>query len=168
METATTAPPHHRLARLAGAYAGPESVFGDAGGAGGAVGAVGEATGRFRTNVALGGRFLIMDYQQEQFGSITRLAHGVFGFDEAADRYTMHWFEDRAGDPGAPALGTWVGDDLVFERATDWGHVRYAFGAPLADGDTLTMRMESSPDGAGWSPAMQGSYRRANWDRRTR
>lgn len=162
METATSAPPHHRLARLAGAYAGPESLHGEAGGAGG------QATGRFRTNVALGGRFLIMDYQQEQFGSITRLAHGVFGFDEAAERYTMHWFDDRGGDPGPPALGTWVGDDLVFERATDRGHDRYAFGAPLTDGDAFTMRMESSPDGARWSPTMEGSYRRANWDRRTR
>lgn len=162
METATLRPTHERLARLAGAYAGAEAVYHEVGGA------PGETTGRFRTNMGLGGHFLVVDYQQEQFGSITRLVHAVLGFDGAAGQYTLHWFDDRGEDPGAPAHGDWHGDDLVFERVTRQGRVRVAFGAPLGDGDTLTMRMESSIDGSAWTPAMQGSYRRANWDRRTR
>lgn len=161
MESATSLSAHHRLPRLAGAFAGPETVHDGAG-------AVGEATGRFRTNMGLGGRFLVMDYQQEQLGSITRLAHAVFGHDPTTDRYTMHWFDDRGEDPGAPSVGGWSGDDLVFERITPRGHVRYSFGAPLADGDALTMRLETSTDGANWQPAVAGSYRRADWDRRTR
>ncbi len=162
METATLSPPHHRLARLAGAYAGPETVYDGAGGAGA------EATGRFRTNLGLGGRFLVMDYQQEQFGSITRLAHAVFGHDPGTDRYTMHWFDDRGEDPGAPAVGAWQGDELVFERTVAQGRIRYAFGAPMSDGDALTMRLETSLDGVNWVSAVAGAYRRANWDRRTR
>lgn len=162
METATLRPAHSRLARLAGAYAGPESVYTEVGGA------AGEATGRFRTHMGLGGRFLVMDYQQEQYGSITRLVHAVLGFDASSDKCTLHWFDDLGEDPGSPALGEWHGDDLVFERVTTRGRVRLAFGAPLADGDALTLRMEASVDGAHWSPAMQGSYRRANWDRRSR
>lgn len=160
MENATLLPMHHRLARLAGAYAGPETVHGDAGNAGG------EATGRFRTNMGLGGLFLVMDYQQERYGTITRLAHAVFGFDPQTDQFTMHWFEHCGEDPSA--RGTWHGDDLVFERATARGRTRYAFGAPLADADTLTMRLETSTDGVNWVPALTGTYRRANWDRRTR
>ena len=49
--------------------------------------------------------FLVMDYQQEQLGTITRLVHAVFGHDPTTDRYTMHWFDDRGEDPGAPAVG---------------------------------------------------------------
>ena len=125
METATLRPTHARLARLAGAYAGTESVYHEAGGA------TGETTGRFRTNMGLGGNFLVIDYQQEQFGSITRLVHAVVGVDASSGRPTLHWFDDRGEDPGAPALGDWQGDDLVFERRTSRGAVRLAFGAPL-------------------------------------
>lgn len=162
METATLRPTHARLARLAGAYAGTESVYHEAGGA------AGETTGRFRTNMGLGGNFLVIDYQQEQFGSITRLVHAVVGVDASSGRPTLHWFDDRGEDPGAPALGDWQGDDLVFERRTSRGAVRLAFGAPLSDGDGLTLRVDASADGATWSPALEGRYRRADWDRRTR
>lgn len=86
--------------------------------------------------MGLDGFFLLTDYEEERGGQVAFRGHGVYGWDQREQCYTMHWF-DSMGD-GAPTLarGQWEGAD------------RYQF------------RLEHSSDGKEWRPMMEGTYTR--------
>ncbi len=108
----------------------------------------------------LGGFYLFSDYEQERNGQVAYRGHGVFGYDPNQQKYTMHWFDSMGCDPGAPALGTWQGNKLVFVHAHHMGHGRYTYEFP-ADGH-YKFKMEHSQDGENWMPFLDGAYKRVS------
>jgi hypothetical protein len=118
----------------------------------------GTARTEMTTRMDLDGFFVIADCSQEREGKVSYRGHGVFGYDPAQQKYTMHWFDVMGFDPGAPALGTWDGNKLCFvhEHSMGCGRFTYEFDPP----DSFKFRMERSHDGKDWTPFMDSVYRR--------
>ncbi len=118
----------------------------------------GASEGRFTTRVGLDGFFVIADYEQRRDGKVSFEGHGVYGYDDKRQRYTMHWFDTMGADPGAPTLGTWTGDTLCFEHQHHMGHSRYTY---QFDGtDKFAFKLEMSQDGEHWNLFLEGAYTR--------
>jgi hypothetical protein len=143
---------HERLAQLAGTWSGEETLHPSPWDRSG-----GQAHGTIEARMACDGFFLIADYVERREGRVTLRGHGVYGWDPRIDRYTMHWFDSLGDDPGPPALGTWEGDRLVFEREDPDGHTRYVY--QLGDRQ-YSFRIEFSPDGELWKLFMHATYLR--------
>jgi len=142
---------HRRLASFVGAWTGTEtchpSPWDPRGGA---------AKGSFTYSMALDGFYLVSDYRQERDGLPDFLGHGVYGFDAAAGRYTMDWFDSMGGR--VRAEGRWEGDALIFESRNPTTCARYVHGF---EGGEYVFRLDLAPDGAAWRPMLEGRYRRA-------
>jgi hypothetical protein len=99
-----------------------------------------------------------MDQEQERNGEVQYRAHGVFGWDSAQNRYTMHWFDSQGW--AQPAHGTWQGDTLCFEHSHDAGHSRYSY--QFQNADTYTLTIEDSDDARAWSVILQATFQRVS------
>ena len=152
MEMPTAGPDHERLAVFAGRWEGEETVWPTPFGEGG------PARGRFDNRMALGGFFLITNYEETKDGVVAYRGHGVYGYERKGAVYTMHWFDSMGGGYQHPARGTWEGDSLVFRNETPQGHARYVHAV---DGDTYSFRLEISESGEIWNPMVEGTYQRA-------
>jgi hypothetical protein len=142
---------HQRLQELAGTWIGEETMHPSPW----SPTAV-HAKGRVVAEMQLGGFFLVSRYEQEVGGQRSFEGHGVYGWDLQRQRYTMHWFDSMGNDPGAPALGTWEGQHLVFENTTPMGHGRYAY--ELLGPGRYRFTMAMSGDGRSWTPVMDAIY----------
>jgi hypothetical protein len=118
----------------------------------------GTADGRTEYRLACDGFFLVCDYDQLRGGEVTFSGHGVYGWDAEKKKHTMHWFDSMGMDPGAPALGDFEGDTLVFQHATRMGHARYTYR--FESRDRFTFRIESSRDGVEWLTFLDSVYSR--------
>lgn len=151
--SATAASDHHaRLAAFVGAWEGDETLHPALTG-----GAPLRATGRFASRLDLGGLFLITEYTESSGDRVLLRGHGVYGYDPALDRYTMHWFDSSAPLPTL-CTGTWEGDTLTFAAERPRGRARYVY-RHLAPG-RYTFAIHASADGLAWTPLMEGEYRR--------
>ena len=144
---------HARLARLAGTWIGeermPPSPFDPRGGV---------AVGRTTARMALDGFYLIADYEQERAGRVNFRGHGVYGWDDRGQCYTMHWFDSLGVEHDAPGLGTWTDDTLTIQHETKHtGSTRYTYQVAEA---TYDLRLEHSPDGQTWTTVLEGHYAR--------
>jgi len=117
------------------------------------------ATSKANAKMGLGGFFLIMEYEQFRNGQSSYSGHGVFGWDQAQGKYTMHWFDVMGMDPGAPALGTWEGNKLQFVKAHPMGHGRYTY--EFKPDGSYTFRLENSQDGNNWMAFIDATFQRA-------
>ena len=128
---------HERLARLAGRWVGQETMMPSPW-----MPEKKNATGKIEGRLALDGLMLVTDYHQEQNGEVTFRGHGVYGYDEKTDRYTMYWFDSTATEPSAPVYGKWEGDTLIFEKTADGRTSRYVYR--LESDDVYHFRIEQA------------------------
>lgn len=154
MALPTPGPQHAQLARLAGDWAGDESIHPSA-----AYAERERTRGRFRIRMVCNGFVLSSDYEEHLDGDLVYAGHGVYGWQPDLERYTMYWW-DSSGTPGyvRPVLGTFEDDRLCFEQETDSGLSRYVY--EIVSDDEFTFRLESSPEGTIWHTRMDGRYSR--------
>lgn len=119
----------------------------------------GRAFGRLQARAVLDGFFVTSDYVEERDGRVIYRGHGVYGWDDERQRYTMYWFDNAGSGPAAPALGTWDGDVLAFAQVSPQGHGRYVYTFE-AEG-RYRFRIDGSQDGAHWTAFMEARYMRA-------
>ncbi len=147
---------HRRLATFVGSWRGEELLHPSRALPGGGV-----TLGSFDYRMDVAGFFLLSSYQQRRGDPLALVlsGHGVYGWDPARGRYTMHWFDSQGGlAPQSPNHGTWDGDSLVFLRRSPRGFTRYIH--TLEARDRYRFRMDGSHDGERWSPLMEGRYAR--------
>ncbi|MFQ5844007.1 MAG: DUF1579 family protein [Planctomycetota bacterium] len=145
---------HRRLERLAGTWTGEETLYPSPWAPEGAT-----AVGRIEARIGLGGFFLVSDYTEERDERVWYRGHGVYGWDPKRERYTMSWFDSLGSVPRAPSLGVWEGQTLAFQDPDPRCHSRdtYEWAGP----DRHRFRIETSRDGAEWSPMMEATFRKS-------
>ena len=145
---------HRQLHRLAGEFAGEETMLPSPWGPGG------KATGRYSCRVDIDGMFLLQDYVQEKEGRVSYRGHGVFGYDPQRACVTWYWVDSFGMPPAAPSRGNWDGDTIRFEhepQGDQRGRYTYAFQGD----DRFTFTIENSHDGGKtWSTFMEAHYER--------
>jgi hypothetical protein len=146
---------HKKLEALAGSWVGEETLYPSPWLPEG-----GTANAKVESRLDLDGFFLLTNYEEAREGRVTYRGHGVYGWDEGRQEYSMFWFDSMGGPgPSAPAWGTWNGDTLEFRHATPHGPTRYVyvFDRP----NSYRFRIENSQDGTNWKPFMEARYTRA-------
>lgn len=145
---------HARLAALAGDWEGPEVLHPchpfrpDRS----------EATGRYRSRMALDGFFLLVDYEEHRDGVRLYAGHGVYGYDAKDGSHTMDWFDVMGGFHPEVVRGRFEGGVLTFRTRTPFGHARYTYR--LDGPDAFSLEIAMSQDGTTWAPFLEGRYRR--------
>lgn len=144
---------HRQLERLVGHWSGTDTIhptpWDQAGGT---------ALGRVNARLALGGFYLLLDWEQERNGKVGFEGHGVLGWDPRGKCYTMHWFDSSGIEHGAPAIGTWEGKVLTLtHETTHMGQSRQIYD--IRDQE-LRFSLQSSRDGREWSTFIEAVYRR--------
>ena len=152
MEMPTPNEHHESLARFVGDWAGEETLFPSP-----FCPEERTAVGRFSYKMGLGGFFLTSEYEESVAGEPSYAGHGVYGYDDEAGKFTMHWFDSMGGSYVKPALGGWDGNSLSFENVTPQGHARYTH---TLEGDEYHFKIEVAEDGEAWTMFMAGSYQR--------
>ena len=152
MQPPTPGPEHEVLARLAGNWAGNETMMPSPWSP--------EQQERYGTIQArvLDGFFVISDYEQRMDDNVTFRGHGVYSWDPAAEEYVMYWF-DSMGGAGGVARGHFEGNQLSFQNTSPMGHHRYRY--TFEAGETV-FEMAMSPDGESWQTLMEGRYQPAS------
>ena len=142
---------HDNLAKLAGNWAGEETMFPSPWSP--------EKQQRFGSTRArvLDGFFVISEYEQRAGDQVTFRGHGVYSWDPEAKEYLMYWF-DSMGGAGGVARGRLEGNQLTFQNTSPMGHHRYRY--TFNDGETV-FEMAVSQDGKAWQPMMEGHYKPA-------
>lgn len=154
MEMPKTTAEHEKLTRLAGAWIGEDTIHPTPWDPKG-----GQARGRMDARLALGGFYLILDWEQERNGRVSFQGHGVLGWDPRGKCYTLHWFDSSGIEHGAPAFGAWEGEVLTLTHETNhMGSSRQVY--EVGDRE-YRFSLQSSPDGRTWSTFMDSAYRRA-------
>jgi hypothetical protein len=143
---------HRRMSQLTGEWVG-ESVFTLPG-----IPDHPRANSRMKARVALGGFHLIVDWEQERDGKVDFEGHGVLGWDNRGQCYTMHWFDSMGFEHGAPAYGPWENDTLALTHETNHaGHSRQVYEL---GGDNVRFLLQKSQDGREWNTIMESKLRR--------
>lgn len=141
---------HKRLEKLVGKWTGEEKIHGSP------HTTETNATGTFDFRMDLGDLFAITDYVEKSGGGKTLLAgHGVIGWDAKQKHYTLHWFDTFGSPPGAPGTGEWQNDTLKFHQEGSGNTIFQLTGGGLV------FKIEMKVDGKGWTPIVEGKYRRA-------
>jgi hypothetical protein len=118
------------------------------------------AMGRYKCRVDIGGFFVIQDYVEERDGRVVYQGHGIFGWDDAAQKYTWFWVDSLGHVPSAASRGTWTGDTLVFEHEAV-GNERGRYTFSFRDEDSYDFRVENSQDGGQtWRLFLEATYQR--------
>jgi hypothetical protein len=143
---------HRKLEVLAGRWKGEETLSPSPWDPRG-----GKAAGRVENRKVLDGFAVVQDYEQERNGKVNFRGHGVFGYDQQRNRYTLHWF-DSMGMGVSVFDGTFDGDVLRLMAVSPEGRTRavWDFSTP----GEYHNRMEMSGDGEKWDLFMEGTYRR--------
>jgi len=144
---------HAKLKALAGTWHGEEKMHPSPWDPNG-----GTATGVIEAHLDLDGMFLVSNYRQERDNRITYRGHGVYGWNDEQQVYTMYWFDSMGSDPGGPARGKWEGDSLIFEMKGGQGHSRYAY---KFNGDgKYEFSISTSRDEKTWDPWLESTWTR--------
>lgn len=145
---------HKKLEALAGKWRGKETIHPTQWDPKG-----GEAIGESDAAMAFDGFCLIMDYTQTRNGAVSYRGHGVFGWDDKVQKYSMYWFDSMAGAPFWPAAeGTWSGNSLVYVSKSPMGWSRYSYHFDTANKFRFTIEM--SQDGQTWSVFIDSAFER--------
>ena len=117
----------------------------------------GEATSRVRGELDVDGLVLVQHQVQERIDAAEFRAVNVF-MAGPTGRVLLYSF-DSAGQPPEPAaVGSWRGNDLVFERSTPRGSARTTY-TPTADGYAWSKQFRP-PGGLDWQPMVEGKLTR--------
>ncbi len=154
METPRPTDEHRRLAALAGDWEGDETLHAPL--PDGAAAA--PTTGVFRARVVADGFFLATDYEQRRGDAVTYRGHGVYGYDPSGGVYLMYWFDESGHVPLAPVVGRFKDGTWSYEVVGPQGHSRYVY--QVVGPAEFAFRIETTKDGATWTPFMEGRYRR--------
>jgi hypothetical protein len=146
-------PEHRKLAAMAGSWTSVETLHPNAWTPNG-----GKRTGRSQARVAVDGFFVLCDYEQSDAGRVVYRGHGVYGYDVAKKRWSMHWFDSMGGVPAHLVWGSWEGDTLTYETSGPQGWSRYVYRFEK-DG-VYVFSILTSPDGAKWTALMDGRFTR--------
>lgn len=111
----------------------------------------------FTLTRALGGMFVVGEYEQRIDGKVSMLGHAVIGYDADKDRYTLHWFDNMGNPPSSPGYGTWQDSTLVFEHESPKHKGRTIFEI-TPEGFRFSVAMQ--PPGKDWQTALEGDYSR--------
>lgn len=150
MDRPTIGDAHLRLHRLAGQWGGEETLHPAPHDPGG------PATAFVNNRIALDGFTVVQEYEQYRPGQPTYSGHGVFWFDGATSQYALVWFDSMMG-MAFDFRGDFEGEVLRLVNALpQGGFLRATFDIGLP-GEYVFV-MEFSPDGAAWSPTMEGAY----------
>jgi hypothetical protein len=98
----------------------------------------------------------VTEYVQKRGGKVNYVGHGVTGYDAQHRRYLQHWSDSMAGMPPEAKPGVFDGDTLTFHGASPAGRTRYVY--KFVSPGVQEFRIEVSPDGAAWTPFMEGRY----------
>ena len=120
--------------------------------------AEGRAVGRFRSRVAAGGFFLVVDYTQSKDDAVVFEGHGVYGFDPTTGGYSMWWYDSMGSSPIACVPGRYADGTWTYETESALGHVRYVY--QLRGPGEFTLSIDTTQDGKTWTPFLEGRYRR--------
>ncbi len=115
------------------------------------------AQGRVRGEADVDGRVLVQHQVQERAGEALFRAVNVFMV-VPAGRVLLYPFDSVGHPPESPAVGCWLGDDLVFERSSPRGSARTTY-TPTADGYTWSKQFRA-PDDDRWQPMIDGTLTR--------
>jgi hypothetical protein len=118
----------------------------------------GAAEARARGERALDGGVLVQHHVQERDGAVAFRILNVFTADPATGEVLLYAFDSVGYPPEPAARGTWHGDELVLERATERGSARTTFAA-TADGYRWSKAFRA-PDADAWSPVVAGELHR--------
>ena len=141
------------LAALAGEWIGDEQIATTRWGQGG------PAMAWMNARFDLGGKVLLLDYQEKRDSKPALQAHAVFVAGVEPGEYALYWFDSYGFAPKQPALGHWDGSRLVFLRTSSRGQTRHIY--ELSGGDSYRLTLESSFDGGvNWEQVVHGEYRR--------
>ncbi|RNF82612.1 DUF1579 family protein [Montanilutibacter psychrotolerans] len=151
MDLPRPGPAHKRLMRLEGRWSGFEQLSPSPFGPGGV------AFGRSTCRSALDGMALVQDYEEEKDGRVAFRGHGVFTIEPGSDDVLWWWF-DSMGLPPERARGHWDGDELLFEKSSTKGDVRYRYTFN-DDGYRFVIENRFAGDAA-FSEFMRGDYTR--------
>jgi len=143
---------HAQLERLAGRWTTEETLHASPWGPGGT------STSRTVSRMAIGGFFLLTDYEQWRDGRVAFQGHSVHGWDPHRRLVVWYWVDSMGMPPPTPATGAWDGEALVMSQSTPHGQSRYTwrFDGP----DRHRFSIESSKDGTNWVTFMEGHSRR--------
>lgn len=142
---------HRNLAKLAGAWAGDETLHPSPWSP-----EAQQRTGHISARM-LDGFFVVSDYEQKADDRVTFRGHGVYSWDPEKQNYVMYWF-DSMGGAGSVATGTFEDDVLTFSATSPMGHHRYRY--TFGEGET-TFEMAMSQDGENWQQLMDATYKPA-------
>ncbi|WP_266170174.1 DUF1579 domain-containing protein [Dyella subtropica] len=138
---------------LVGRWQGEEQIASTRWGQGG------PAVSSVVARMELGGKALVLDYDEQRDGQPALKAHAVFVAGTEHDQFDMYWFDSYGFVPAAAAPGHWDGLRLVFLRSSPRGQTRHIYQPRGYDAYKLTL--ESSFDGGiHWEPVLTGRYRR--------
>jgi hypothetical protein len=142
---------HRRLQQLAGDWIGDVSTRwapkGD------------KACDNVRARMGLDGFYLLVEGECACEGQVFHRGLTVIGYDPRGRCYTANFFDTCGMDYGAAALGTWDGDELVFQH--EMNHCQHTRLTYRIGRDQYALRVENSADGKAWSTSLEGTYRRA-------
>ncbi|MHC5012027.1 MAG: DUF1579 family protein [Planctomycetota bacterium] len=146
---------HRRLEALAGSWAGEETLEPSPWAPEGS-----NLYGRLDARIDLDGFFLITNYvgEKPETGEVVYRGHGVYGWDQKKQRYTMNWYDSMGGEYETPTLGTWEGDTLRFVQQGPKGQSRFTY--VMQGADAYRFSIENSTDGERWQLFMAAVYRR--------
>jgi hypothetical protein len=144
---------HQRLvAAMTGSWTSEETIHPSPWGPGG------KRQGRAESRAAIDGFFVVTDYEQMNEGKVQYRGHGVYGYDAAKKRWSMHWFDSMGGQPAHLVWGTWEGTTLTFEMFGPQGWNRYVYDF-RKDG-SYVFSIRNSQDGKAWTTFMEGRFTR--------
>jgi len=145
---------HRRLARLEGNFVGRETHHPM-----GEFTSVTYAEARVLAAFELNGLFLVRDYTTFRDNDILYRGKGLYGWDEARQRYTIWWFDTAGTEPVAPAYGVWQDDTLIFEYQRPQQRMRLFYR--FFERGRYTFAVERlDPESGRWEPVLEGDYAR--------
>ena len=149
MQMPQPGPEHENLAKLAGNWAGEETMFPSPW-------SPEQQTrhGVIKAHV-LENFFVVSDYEQKTDDQVCFRGHGVYSWDPQNACYKMYWF-DSMGGAGGIAEGHFEGDVLTFENTSPMGRHRYRY---TFHADHTVFEMAMAPEGEDWAPMMEATYR---------
>ena len=104
---------------------------------------------------SLNGFVVIEDYEQRKGDKTTFSGHGVWMVDPESSETLLYWF-DCFGMGMELFRGSWEGDVLTLRSHGPGGHFRLTYD--LTEPGNIRTAMESSQDGAEWTPMMEGRF----------
>jgi hypothetical protein len=152
-EMAKPSPEHQKLvAAMTGSWTSEETIHPSPWGPGG------KRTGRSEARAACDGFFVVTDYEQSDGARVAYRGHGVYGFDAAKKRWSMHWFDSMGGVPAHLVWGNWEGPALTFETSGPQGSHRYVY--EFRKDGSYVFSIRNSRDGKEWATFMEGKFTR--------